>query len=183
MSNHKFTSSPAAGKSVIPSCLLLVILLCITPVLLGADSGCGVSSSDFVIISDVHFNPFSDATLFNRLVAEPAALYNLYGSVSPAALKSFIYKTVRFFVFQIKSRFPNQPVLFSLGNNDAYAGDYNLVAGGDFLSETASLFMNQWLEGRGQAKGNCFSKINIINTIRQQRSKTELKGPEALMIA
>ena len=166
-------------------------------------------SSDFVVISDVHFNPFSDPSLFNRLVAEPAdnwdqifktsekkdlprygsesnyallskaldsaaaaaqspvmvifpgdilghgfdaAFYHYYGSVAPAALKQFIYKTVRFFVLQIKSRFPNQPVLFTLGNNDAYAGDYDLVAGGDFLSETAPLFMNQWLGGRVQAK-------------------------------
>ncbi|WP_320171871.1 metallophosphoesterase [Maridesulfovibrio sp.] len=208
MSNHKYNLSNAARKPIIPSCLVPVILLCLAPLLLGADSGCGVASSDFVVISDVHFNPFSDTSLFNRLVAEPAenwneifqtssktnlpgygsesnytllskaldsaaseaqspvmvifpgdilghgfntAFYNLYGSVAPAALKSFIYKTVRFFVLQIKSRFPNQPVFFTLGNNDAYAGDYNLVAGGDFLSETASLFMNQWLEGRVQA--------------------------------
>ena len=192
--------------------LLPVILLCITPLLLGADGGCDVPpddlTSDFVVISDVHFNPFDDPALFNRLVAEPAdnwdeifrtsanpslpgygsecnytllsraldsaagvskspvlvifpgdilghgfdvAFYNLYGFVSPAALKAFIYKTVRFFVLQIKSRFPDLPVLFTLGNNDAYAGDYALVAGGDFLSETAPLFMNQWLEGRVKA--------------------------------
>ena len=193
---------------MIPSILLPVILLCLTPLLLGADGGCAPaedSSSDFVVISDVHFNPFNDPALFNRLVAEPAedwdeifktsavtalpgygsesnytllsraldsaaaaaespvmvifpgdilghgfdtAFYALYGSVAPAALKSFIYKTVTFFVLQIQSRFPGLPVLFTLGNNDAYAGDYDLVAGGDYLSETAPLFMNQWLKGR-----------------------------------
>jgi hypothetical protein len=208
MSDHRYDFSGAARKSIIPRLLLPVILLCLTPLLLGADGGCESSKdsfSDFVIISDVHFNPFDDPSLFNRLVAEPAsnwdaifktsavtalpgygsesnytllsraldsaaakakspvmvifpgdilghgfdtAFYNLYGSVAPAALKPFIYKTVSFFVLQIKSRFPDIPVLFTLGNNDAYAGDYALVAGGDFLSETAPLFMDQWLDGK-----------------------------------
>ncbi len=179
---------------------MLVLLL---PILLGNASGCGPADpEDFIVISDVHFNPFDDTALFNRLVVSPAEdwadiftsssnvelpdygsesnftlltkaldsamnkanvpamvifpgdilrhnfnteFYRLYGSNDEAALKSFILKTVQFFVLQISERFPYSPVLFTLGNNDAYAGDYNLETGGAFLAETASLFQKQWL--------------------------------------
>ncbi|WP_415719016.1 metallophosphoesterase [Maridesulfovibrio sp.] len=69
---------------------------------------------------------------------------SLYGSADQKELDSFILKTVRFFVLQVRERFPEAPVFFTLGNNDSYAGDYNLIAGGSFLSDTATLFQDQW---------------------------------------
>lgn len=184
---------------------ITVLLILLLPFLLGNNKGCGTAiPSTFVAISDVHFNPFDDTTLFNRLVAaqaedwasifqssnkktlpdygeesnftllttvldsaagqddNPAVVLfpgdilchnfkttfdNLYGSVDQDALESFILKTVRFFVLQVREHFPDAPVLFTLGNNDSYAGDYDLVAGGNFLAETAALFEKQWLDG------------------------------------
>ncbi|NDV25900.1 metallophosphoesterase [Desulfovibrio sp. JC010] len=197
-------SDRAATKSLPKLHLCAVMLVLLLPFLLGNNKGCGTAApSTFIAISDVHFNPFDDTTLFDRLVAAPAEDWdeifqsstktalpaygeesnftllskaldsatshdanpavvifpgdilchnfkttfdNLYGSVDQDALESFIMKTVRFFVLQVRERFIDAPVLFTLGNNDSYAGDYDLVAGGDFLAETADLFKNQWLD-------------------------------------
>lgn len=71
--------------------------------------------------------------------------YRYYGSEDEDALKSFIYKTVEFFAIEIREYYPKAPVIFTLGNNDSYAGDYNLVTGGDFLADTSGMFRNYFL--------------------------------------
>ncbi|OQY43110.1 MAG: hypothetical protein B6240_13230, partial [Desulfobacteraceae bacterium 4572_87] len=157
-----------------------------------------------VVISDVHFTPFYDPTLFHDLVNSPArewadifksstvsdlsswgqetnypllvraldtasrsigegqaavfsgdilahkfpeTFFNLYGEEDYDALRSFVYKTVTFFANQVRERFGNTPVMFTLGNNDSYAGDYRLVPGGAFLADTAEAFYNTFLLG------------------------------------
>jgi len=74
--------------------------------------------------------------------------FELYGDTDEAALRSFAYKTCAFFAAQVREHFPGLPVLFVLGNNDSYAGDYKLVPGGEYLSETSSLFYSVLLLGK-----------------------------------
>jgi len=77
----------------------------------------------------------------------PKTFFELYGEEDQEALRSFVYKTVVFFATQVRERFGNVPVMFTLGNNDSYAGDYLLVPGGDFLADTAEAFYNMFLLG------------------------------------
>jgi sphingomyelin phosphodiesterase acid-like 3 len=172
--------------------------------------GCGDNSSEtpvgkttqFVFISDIHFSPFYDETLFNELIqadvsqweeifqsstiTEPQSwgnetnyplliqaldsakkqvdsmpfllfggdilahkfreeFFGLYGKVDEEALRSFVYKTVAFFVSQVREHFIEVPVLFILGNVDSYAGDYLIVPGGPFLADTGELFYSELL--------------------------------------
>ena len=180
-------------------------------------AGCGDDSSGpspqttlpSVIISDVHFTPFYDTSIFNDLVNSPveqwAAIFEsssvtdlsswgqetnypllkqvldvasqaaggshvlifpgdilahkfpetffaLYGKEDTEALHSFVYKTVVFFATQVRERFGNIPVMFTLGNNDSYAGDYALVPGGAFLTDTADTFYDTFLLGGADRK-------------------------------
>lgn len=72
--------------------------------------------------------------------------FGLYGEQDEAALRTFVHKTVAFFVDQLRGALPEDtPVMFVLGNNDSYAGDYRLIPGGDFLMETAELFYTEFL--------------------------------------
>ena len=67
---------------------------------------------------------------------------------SPQALQAFIRKTIRFVASQIRDSLPrNVPVLFVLGNNDAYAGNYQVVCGGKFLNQTADFLHHILLAG------------------------------------
>ena len=158
-----------------------------------------------LIVTDVHFNPFYDSSIFHKLVdaesdawagifasssitdmpaygretnyplldaaLDSAALqmpdpafviftgdilghrfnetfFALYGSEDQAALQSFILKTVTFFAGEVHGRFPEAPVFFTLGNNDAYLGDYNLAPGGAYLDQTAQPLYAAFLEDR-----------------------------------
>ena len=134
------------------------------------------TTTQFIFISDIHFSPFYDKTIFNDLVnaeadqwaaiferswiTEPQSwgnetnypllvkaldaarkragsspfllfggdilahkfreiFFDLYGKEDEEALRSFLYKTVSFFVSQVRERFGEIPALFILGNNDA----------------------------------------------------------------
>ncbi|MFA6034093.1 MAG: metallophosphoesterase [Myxococcota bacterium] len=66
--------------------------------------------------------------------------YSLYGSQDVAAMRAFSLKTVQFFVAQVRLYCENLPVMFVLGNNDEYEGDYLLAPNSPFLSDTAELF-------------------------------------------
>jgi len=197
------------------------VLLVLTVLLMFLQAGCnsGASSSPvvpkvpLVIISDVHFTPFYDTTIFDDLVDSPVeewvdifessmvtdlstwgqetnypllkkaldaaskhigkgraavfpgdilahhfpeTFFELYGEEDQEALRSFVYKTVVFFATQVRERFGNIPVVFTLGNNDSYAGDYLLVPGGAFLADTAEDFYNMFLLG-GADRENYFN--------------------------
>jgi len=71
--------------------------------------------------------------------------FSLYGVEDEAAVRSFAYKTTAFFVEEVRKALPDIPVLFVLGNNDSYAGDYRLVPEGAYLADTADLFYNALL--------------------------------------
>ena len=167
------------------------------------------SNLPLVIISDVHFTPFYDTTIFHELVNSPVEewadifenstvtdlsswgqetnypllkrtlaaasrnvgegravvfsgdilahqfrekFFKLYGEEDYDALRSFVYKTVVFFATQVRERMGSVPVMFTLGNNDSYAGDYRLVPGGAFLADTAEAFYNTFLLGWADRK-------------------------------
>lgn len=61
------------------------------------------------------------------------------------AYRDFVMKTLTFFTAKVSAVFPGVPVFFTLGNNDAFAGDYQLIDGGAFLQRTAELFLTSWL--------------------------------------
>jgi sphingomyelin phosphodiesterase acid-like 3 len=73
--------------------------------------------------------------------------FRLYGEEDEAAVRSFAYKTCAFFAGQVREYLAGTPVLFVLGNNDAYAGDYRLTPGGEFLADTSDLFYSTLLLG------------------------------------
>ncbi len=162
-------------------------------------------ASHALIVTDIHYNPFYDSSIFQELVnaesdewatifasssitsmpaygtetnfplldaaldsaafevPDPAfviytgdflghgfnkAFYALYGSEDETALQSFILKTMTFLADELRERFPEVPIFFTLGNNDAYLGDYNLDPGGTFLDETAQPLYEAFLEDR-----------------------------------
>ena len=70
--------------------------------------------------------------------------YTLYGNQDVKAMQAFADKTVAFFMNQMKSSAGDLPILFTLGNNDAYT-DY--VVESSFLSNTAELFYTKCLDG------------------------------------
>ncbi len=69
------------------------------------------------------------------------------GDSSQSGLESFIAKTVTFFAWEIEQHFPGIPVFISLGNNDAYEGDYLISAGGSFLKDTGDVFGQHFFSG------------------------------------
>jgi sphingomyelin phosphodiesterase acid-like 3 len=186
--------------------LVVVVLFVLLSTGCSSDSSKTPTASKLplVIISDVHFTPFYDTTIFHDLVNSPVeewadifqrssvtelsswgqetnypllrraldaasrsigegqaaifpgdilahnfpeTFFELYGEEDHDALRSFVYKTVVFFATQVRERFGNVPVMFTLGNNDSYAGDYLLVPGGAFLADTADMFYNTFLLG------------------------------------
>lgn len=159
-------------------------------------------------VSDIHFNPFYDGTLFEKLKTSPADQWETifagsnikdvgtYGDFnyetdyplllsafknmaavtknpdfiiftgdflahtfndryekvnnnSTEGLDAFIDKTLTFFVILFEKYFPGLPVYFCLGNNDSYAGDYDVVPEGAFLKNSAALFSGRLIKETG----------------------------------
>jgi sphingomyelin phosphodiesterase acid-like 3 len=157
-------------------------------------------SPEFLVISDIHFDPFADPHLFDALHKSPAAAWYsifeagaktsfsqagsdsnfallrsslddarkrmpdpdfvLYGgdflahgwqdkydalapvphAEDPVAYRSFTSKVLHFLAEMFRERFPDVPIFATLGNEDAYCGDYQLEPGGAFLEQ----FANVW---------------------------------------
>lgn len=76
-----------------------------------------------------------------------STFYALYGSQDVAAMRRFTLKTVSFFARQVRSRVGSTPVVFTLGNNDSYEGNYKIEPNGAFLADTAGPFLAQFLAG------------------------------------
>ena len=51
--------------------------------------------------------------------------------------RAFVSKTVSFIALELRKRYGKSQILLTPGNNDDDCGDYNIVAGGPFLSDTA----------------------------------------------
>jgi len=166
------------------------------------DRGNSTGTSQAIVFSDVHFNPFYDTTIFHSLVAADASqwasifasssvsepstwgedsnyplfalalssikvhstsssvaiftgdilvhhfdtrFYALYGSEDEEAMKSFLYKTVTFFAREVRAYLGNIPVMFAIGNNDAYEEDYKIEPNSQFLADTAEPFYTLFL--------------------------------------
>jgi sphingomyelin phosphodiesterase acid-like 3 len=164
------------------------------------------SSRQFLIASDVHFNPFADRSLVADLVAAPSnqweqilnrskpAAYSPYGQDTnwwllksaldamrstephPALVmvtgdllahgfpqayaaatgdsdrehyRVFVRKTVVFLAAEFRRRFKKEQILLTPGNNDNECGDYDIEAGGPFLSDTADVVQKLARTGGG----------------------------------
>jgi len=59
---------------------------------------------------------------------------------------TFVEKTIEFVVLMFEKYFPDTPVYISLGNNDCYAGDYQIIPEGKFLKKTTPIFLFKFLE-------------------------------------
>lgn len=59
-------------------------------------------------------------------------------SQDPAAYQAFTMKAVEVVSHEIRQRFPDVPVLATLGNDDSFCGDYWIQPGGLFLDQFAS---------------------------------------------
>ena len=68
-----------------------------------------------------------------------STFYELSGTEDEEEMQAFANKTVAFFVSQVRASLGATPVLFCLGNNDAYA-DYDIEPNGAFLANTAEVF-------------------------------------------
>jgi sphingomyelin phosphodiesterase acid-like 3 len=58
----------------------------------------------------------------------------------------FVKKTIGFVVLMFTKYFPGTPVYISLGNNDSYAGDYQIIPEGKFLKDSSPIFVEQFLK-------------------------------------
>lgn len=182
--------------------LRLIFFLALTSICLFCGCGSSETSYQAILISDVHFDPFYDTSLFQALnaadhtqwagifatstVTTPAewgsdsnylllhlalssvqargasssiaifpgdmlshhfdtTFYSLYGSTDYDAMKAFAYKTAAFLATEVRSYLGNIPVMFALGNNDEYEGDFKLEPNSQFLSDTAEVFYTDFL--------------------------------------
>ena len=63
----------------------------------------------------------------------------LFPHATPAEYQSFVEKTIRYVIGQLRATFPRIPMYVALGNNDSACGDYRLDAGNNFLADTARI--------------------------------------------
>ena len=157
-------------------------------------------SGECLLISDIHFDPFADQSLFEALAAQPVSEWSrlldssldrgvsqfgsdtnyillksclaaavktcprpdfiLYPGDSlahnwraryaktaqrssgddPQAYRNFTAKAIEFLALELRRHFPDIPILPTLGNEDAYCGDYEVQASGAFLA----MFAHAW---------------------------------------
>jgi Icc-related predicted phosphoesterase len=58
----------------------------------------------------------------------------------------FVEKTIEFVVLMFAKYFPDTPVYISLGNNDCYAGDYQVIPEGKFFKNTTPVIAGKFLK-------------------------------------
>jgi sphingomyelin phosphodiesterase acid-like 3 len=63
----------------------------------------------------------------------------LFPHATHAEYQSFVKKTIRYVVGQLRASFPRIPIYVALGNNDSACGDYRLDPGNNFLADTARI--------------------------------------------
>lgn len=76
-------------------------------------------------------------------------------TTDPKALQDFTVKTMDYIVGSISKTFPGTPIFPTLGNNDAFCGDYEIRTPGSFLSRTAPIFLKNL---RGHVDQTAFNK-------------------------
>ena len=77
----------------------------------------------------------------------PQTFANTTHDPSRAHYRSFVLKTVQFIALELHKRFPQTTILLTPGNNDDDCGDYAILGGATFLSDTSELM-------RGLAHGS-----------------------------
>lgn len=172
------------------------LVVCIPTWALAQEEGQG----QFLLISDIHFDPFYDGSLFGQLQAQPVekwpeileeskpAGFNPRGTDSnyalvkssldevqkrlpdpdfilypgdlmahewqskydrlapkshledPEAYHDFTTRAIRFLAREFQRRYPDTPVLPTLGNDDSYCGDYMITPDGPFLAMYAEVW-------------------------------------------
>ncbi|MGB7198544.1 MAG: metallophosphoesterase [Acidobacteriaceae bacterium] len=63
----------------------------------------------------------------------------LFPHATPAEYQSFVEKTIRYVVGQLRAAFPRIPIYVALGNNDSACGDYHRATGNNVLADTARI--------------------------------------------
>lgn len=63
----------------------------------------------------------------------------LFPYATRAEYQSFVEKTIRYVVGQLRASFPRMPIYVALGNNDSACGDYRLDPSNNFLANTAHI--------------------------------------------
>lgn len=183
-------------------CKILVRLLAAVAMAVGVSAKVSAQEAGtgrFLLISDIHFDPFADPALFPRLAASPAedwdellasrpsgfsprgsdtnhallrtslddarrrllrpdfvlypgdflahgwqAKYDRLAPRShlddPAAYRDFTARTIQYLADEFRRRFPEVPILPTLGNEDSYCGDYMVEPDGRFLSMFAEVW-------------------------------------------
>lgn len=163
------------------------------------------SLTNFLALSDIHFNPYYDPSLIHDLIKTDAEhwdtvfekssvkSFGYYGSHGPFwdtgyplfksalasmkaanpdpefitvngdflahefeptfqslsgtthldSLKNFTIKTLEYIVGSLAKTFPNAPLFPTLGNNDAFCGDYEIRTPGTFLTRSAPIWLKQ----------------------------------------
>ncbi|MCP4218723.1 MAG: hypothetical protein GY765_29095 [bacterium] len=72
--------------------------------------------------------------------------YKAVNSGSLDGVEPFIDKTISFMALMVTKYLPGVPVYFTLGNNDCYSGDYNIIPEGAFLKNSAVYLSDIWLK-------------------------------------
>lgn len=123
--------------------------------------------------------------------------YALYGATDEAAMRAFTLKTVAFFAAQVREHCGDIPIMPSLGNNDSYAGDYQITPGGKFLSDTSNIYLSTlmmnkageesftstWTAGGYYVANSLASDLAIINLNTILFSRHSPSGYEAATLA
>lgn len=84
------------------------------------------------------------------------------GMNTAAAYSTFVAETLKYLALSVRRRYsssPEPPIIATLGNNDAYCGDYDLHldhAGSDFLADTADTFLEYFLPQLTAAEQQAF---------------------------
>lgn len=189
---------------------------------------------EFLLISDIHFDPFHDPSVFEKLDTQPVehwetilessqnkqfsqygqdtnysllrstlddavkripdpdfilypgdslahnwhkkydALSKVSHQIDPTAFRKFKTKATQFVARAFARRWPNTPILATLGNNDSYCGDYRIEPQGPFLSMFADAWAPLLEHGISlPAFRRSFSNLSLydmrIPTLRHQR--------------
>ncbi len=99
----------------------------------------------------------------------------LFPHATPAEYQSFVEKTIRYVVSQLRASFPRIPIYVALGNNDSACGDYRLDAGNNFLAATASIVATGLLASDRNAEIRDFSQTgNFSVTMAPPMQNTRL---------
>jgi hypothetical protein len=101
----------------------------------------------------------------------------LPGTLTTAELYTqFVNQTLAYLALSVSSAFPDVPVVATLGNNDAYCGDYDVRGDSGFLAETRRTFRKYFLGDLSedfQTYGGCYTttipktehKFVVLNSV------------------